>query len=441
MTPAVFLQRMDTGGQDTFGLAEPEFESPTLIGEAARDESAITSLTVKYDFGWSDLTSVTGYFWRDDNRLIDGTSVRQRLHRRLAARRVRLRRRRHFRAGRAGAIRNQRQSDPPGDCASPPSRPAGRRWAWIAGLYYSRTRTGLLDNEHIPGFNSTFESTYNDTPARRAGRRLPGRPRLLRLHRIREHRKGGVRPGHLQHHPGTQSDRRCALREGQRRTVVHQRGYFPAATPPFYSSATGSKTTPKGVISYDVSESTMVYASAAEGFRIGGINRPVPCPCAAAISPAWGSPRRRTPTSRTACGATNSAPRARAAEHALGLGVGVRHSLEQHPDRHHPAHLHLRHQGQHRQRREPRRRTGSDPASPGSHVTLTLGGNYTSAKITVPVTLLGVEKGDPCPRRSRLLHRYCRTWSVLRRSSIRASCRLGSAGRRCSPACCELEDE
>ena len=32
-------------------------------------------------------------------------------------------------------------------------------------------------------------------------------------------------------------------------------------------------------------------------------------------------------------------------------------------------------------------------------------------------------------------------WSVLRRSSIRASCRSGRAGRRCSPACCEREDE
>jgi len=30
-------------------------------------------------------------------------------------------------------------------------------------------------------------------------------------------------------------------------------------------------------------------------------------------------------------------------------------------------------------------------------VTLTVGGNYTSAKITVPVTLLGVEKGDRVP--------------------------------------------
>ena len=32
------------------------------------------------------------------------------------------------------------------------------------------------------------------------------------------------------------------------------------------------------------------------------------------------------------------------------------------------------------------------------------------------------------------MRRSCRTWSVLRRSSIRASCRSGRAGRRCSPA-------
>jgi len=39
------------------------------------------------------------------------------------------------------------------------------------------------------------------------------------------------------------------------------------------------------------------------------------------------------------------------------------------------------------------------------------------------------------------LRRYWRTWSALRRSSIRASCRSGRAGRRCSRGCCELKDE
>ena len=73
ITPSVFLQRVVTGGQDVFGLTLPRFESPTLVAETGRDEYAITSLTVNYDIGWSDLTSVSGYFWRTDDRLIDGT--------------------------------------------------------------------------------------------------------------------------------------------------------------------------------------------------------------------------------------------------------------------------------------------------------------------------------------------------------------------------------
>ena len=53
-------------------------------------------------------------------------------------------------------------------------------------------------------------------------------------------------------------------------------GYF-ASGAPYSGSATGYKTTPKGVISYEIGK-TMIYASAAEGFRDGGINRPVPIP-------------------------------------------------------------------------------------------------------------------------------------------------------------------
>ncbi|HVN42414.1 MAG TPA: TonB-dependent receptor plug domain-containing protein, partial [Steroidobacteraceae bacterium] len=73
VTPAAFLQRVTTGGQDLFGLALPQFQSPALVAETGRDEYAITSLTVKYDLGWADATSITGYFWRTDDRLIDGT--------------------------------------------------------------------------------------------------------------------------------------------------------------------------------------------------------------------------------------------------------------------------------------------------------------------------------------------------------------------------------
>jgi iron complex outermembrane receptor protein len=59
-------------------------------------------------------------------------------------------------------------------------------------------------------------------------------------------------------------------------------GYFSGGTPPFTGSAKGHALTPKAVIAYDVSESTMVYASAGEGFRDGGVNRPVPVPLCSA---------------------------------------------------------------------------------------------------------------------------------------------------------------
>ena len=173
ITPAAFLQRLSAGGQDLFGLALPEFESPTLIPETSRDEFAVTSLTIGYDFGWSTLTSVTGYFWRQDDRNIDGTvydseyigsSLQQEFGYGGAAISA-LAAPVEFNSG-----VNQLQQE-----IRLSSKPAGPddRWAWIAGLYYSKTRTSLLDNEHIPGFNTTFESVYDNTPLNVLGAAFP----------------------------------------------------------------------------------------------------------------------------------------------------------------------------------------------------------------------------------------------------------------------------
>ncbi|HVO47502.1 MAG TPA: TonB-dependent receptor plug domain-containing protein, partial [Steroidobacteraceae bacterium] len=163
VTPAVFLQRVSVGGQDLFSLDLPLYESPTLLAETARDEYAMTSLTLKYDFGWSDLTSVTGYFWRRNDRNIDGTfydseflgSYLQETY--------------GFGGDAIGALPAPVQFNTNVNQIHEELRLASKSgpddaWSWIGGLFYSRARTGLLDNEHIPGFNSTFEATYHDTP-------------------------------------------------------------------------------------------------------------------------------------------------------------------------------------------------------------------------------------------------------------------------------------
>ena len=173
ITPSVFLQRVTAGGQDLFGLSLPDFESPTLVAETSRDEFAITSLTVNYDFGWSDLPSVSGFFSRRDDRNIDGTvydsqylgsSLQQEFGYGGAA----------ISALAAPVQFNTgvNQFHQEVRLASKPQGPDDH-WAWIGGVYYSRTRTSLLDNEHIPGLTSTFESVYGDTPQNLLGASFP----------------------------------------------------------------------------------------------------------------------------------------------------------------------------------------------------------------------------------------------------------------------------
>ena len=141
--------------------------------ETSRDEFAITSLTVNYDFGWSDLTSVSGFFSRRDDRNIDGTvydsqylgsSLQQQFGYGGAA----------ISALAAPVQFNTgvNQFHQEVRLASKPQGPDDK-WAWIGGVYYSKTRTSLLDNEHIPGLTSTFESVYGDTPQNLLGAAFP----------------------------------------------------------------------------------------------------------------------------------------------------------------------------------------------------------------------------------------------------------------------------
>ena len=91
---------------------------------------------------------MTGYFWRTDDRLIDGTfydsayiggSLQQEFGYGGAAISAL--------AAPAQFDTNVNQFHEEVRLASKPAGPDDR-WSWIGGLYYSRTRTGLLDDEN-----------------------------------------------------------------------------------------------------------------------------------------------------------------------------------------------------------------------------------------------------------------------------------------------------
>jgi iron complex outermembrane recepter protein len=394
ITPAVFLQRVDAGGQDLFGLDLPQFESPTLIGETSRDESAISSLTINYDFGWSDLTSVTGSFWRHDNRNIDGTVYdSQYIGSSLQE---------EFGYGGAAIsalaapvefISGVNQIHQEVRLASKPSETL----TWIAGLYYSRTRTSLLDNEHIPGFNTTFESTYGDTPADILGAAFPDDLVYYALSEFVNTEKAVFGQATYTLLPGLKATVGARYEEASEDLSFTTAGYFGGGTPPFASSAKGHALTPKAVLAYDVSDTTMVYASAGEGFRDGGVNRPVPIPLCSADLAGLGLTQAPSDYKSDKLWSYELGVKSRALQNSLvmtGALYDIRWNNIQTDIILPTCTFDIK---DNIGSAESRGFEAQADARLNDHVSLSLGGNYTSAKITVPVTLLGVERGDRVP--------------------------------------------
>ena len=401
ITPAIFLQRVSTGGQDTFGLALPEFESPTLVPEKSRDQYAMSSLTVKYDFGRAELTSVSGYFWRTDDRNIDGTVydsgfiggqfglLSQFPNNTAGAAAI---------AALAAPVQfntNVNQVHEELRLASKPD--PDDHWSWIAGMYYARTRTGLLDNEHIPGFRSTFETYYGDTTENLLGDPFTNDLVYYAFSEFVNTQKAVFGQLTYMPAPGLKLTAGARYEAATENLAFTTSGYLAGGTPPSSGAAQGNATTPRFAISYEASADTMVYASAAEGFRDGGVNRPVPIPLCSADLAQLGLTQAPPAYNSDKLWSYELGAKTRALENSLVLSAAV---------------FDIRWNNIQTDIVLPtctfdiKDNIGS-AESKGvelelnerftEHLRMTFGGNYTSAKMTDPVTILGVQKGDHVP--------------------------------------------
>ena len=402
ITPALFLQRVSTGGQDLFGLGLPQFQSPTLVAEAGRDEYAIASLTVTYDFGWADLTSVSGYFWRSDDRLIDGTfydsayigaTLLQQVPSNTAGAAAI--------SGLAAPAQFDTNVNQVHEELRLASKPAGPddRWSWLGGLYYSRSRTGLLDNEHIPGFSATMQSYYGAGASDLLGATLPFADDLIYYAFSEFVNTQQAIFGQLSYKiaPALKLTAGARYQKSREELSFNSDGYFAGGTPPFAGNAAGSAVTPKVTVSYDLSPHTMVYASAAEGFRDGGVNRPVPLPLCSGDLAALGLTQAPSSYKSDKLWSYELGAKSRPLGDNLVLSGAVfdirwnniqtdiilptctfdiKDNIGSAESKGIELELHER---------------------LNEHLNVTLGGNYTSAKIVEPVTLLGVQKGDRVP--------------------------------------------
>ncbi|HEY0341542.1 MAG TPA: TonB-dependent receptor, partial [Steroidobacteraceae bacterium] len=355
-----------------------------------------SSLTIDYDLGWSDVTSVTGYFWRKDDRMIDGTFYDSVYLGDILQQQF------GYGGAAIGALAapskfdtNVNQIHQELRLSSKPAA-AGDRWSWIGGLYYARTRTALVDDEHIPGFNSTFESTYADTPQDVLGAAFPNDLIYYAATQFVSTQKAVFGQATYALTPAVKVTAGARYEKADESLSFNSAGFFSGGGP-FTGSAGGSKTTPKVAISYEISSEALLYASATEGFRDGGINRPVPIPLCSADLAGLG---------------LSGSPGSYSADHLWSYEIGGKSRALNDSLSLSGALFDIRWNNIQTDILLPtctfdvKVNIGSAESRGGEfelrqrvtdRFNVTLGGNYTSAKITAPVAELGVERGDHVP--------------------------------------------
>lgn len=287
ITAATFIQRTHIDDTGLVDLATPNYTTTKLVPEGGTDSMAVSSVKINYDFDWADLTSVSSYAWRHFPRTTDGTFFNSVFVGFFVDTPP------PFGLGLAGLDGNQdgfklanlpgpvynslntRQATEEIRLVSKPYDPnEGLPITWIVGLYYSDSKNLGTSAQYIPGFNRTFATTYGFDPATLFGP-IPNDLFYAFVNRLddREYAVFGELSYYLS--PALKVTAGMRYLYGRDSATNTSSGFF--ASTPFSSGNTkGYAATPKFSVTYDVDQDVTAYATVGKGFRLGGINAPVP---------------------------------------------------------------------------------------------------------------------------------------------------------------------
>jgi iron complex outermembrane receptor protein len=296
ITAAMLLQKAHLGDSPNISS---QFGFNTIqkqVDESGKDTMFVPSITVDDDLGFATLTSVSSYFWRQEARLRDGTAFN------------------------SGAVAQffldpaypqfQQQNDTilanvPSPVqfhdtwytvnqelrlTSPTQAESGLPFKWTVGLFYSDQANNHRDYQTVPGFSAAFQSIYgydiNTDPV--IGN---GDPNLWKGDQVyfvydRNDLRQYAAFGQLDY------DILPTLHAGVGARYVYARESFTenggaffelgnvGVTSPYSQVARFYSFTPKFSLTYDITQDSTVYASAAKGYRYGGATSPnnnIPC--------------------------------------------------------------------------------------------------------------------------------------------------------------------
>lgn len=251
------------------------YQQQKEVQEPYTNNVTISSLTVAKQWDWAQLTSISSYFQQQFNRIEDGT---------------------YYNSEYLGYIIDQ---DPPNGILNQgyqigllpgpvytwvktstatqefrlASTLSDSPLSWVGGVFFSDYRVHRQFNAYIDDFTQTFESIYGVAPQDApvfAGATFPNNS--VATDDTAEDEKQYAAFADVSYRILPTLKATAGLRYSYAPTIFNdfQGGYFSIGVPPVSTRAKFYATTPKFSLTYDVTPDATVYASASQGFRIGG---------------------------------------------------------------------------------------------------------------------------------------------------------------------------
>ncbi|MBV8633175.1 MAG: TonB-dependent receptor, partial [Burkholderiaceae bacterium] len=308
LTPSVFYQQVSTGDTSVTSLSLPSNlaimpmnlptnEAAKLTREPGTDTLVVPSLTLNYAMDAGDLTSVTSYYQRKFNRVQDGNLENSNYVSTLISGPPSL-------VSAVNALpspivlNNQvRQFAQEVRIASHPYDPKVSPITWLAGAYIADQHTTVTENDFMPGLTAAF-NTAGVSPSNGAvlnGAVPEGFPNDNVYFSARHyHDEQQSLFGELNYYVDPKLHATVGLRYIRATDSLDRTGDYlinlsPVTDATGYShtvsNASGNAFTPKFGLTWEVDPTDTLYATAAEGYRIGGSNFPIPASTCGVTNP------------------------------------------------------------------------------------------------------------------------------------------------------------
>lgn len=282
VTPAIFAQRFNSGDTSVFYPWIGLNEQNKLVAEPSTDTMYVPSLTIQADLAWSDFTSVSSFFSRQNTHTNDGTYFNSTFIQYLADTSPDLG---PCNCGAAFAnLGSPSYSHEQTHTITQEFRLASKLPAqsgvpltWVAGLFASDRKIKTDEYDYIPGLRQTFLDLYG-VPPQDTSFADPFTNDLAGWNRGREDQKQVAAFGELTYYitPLLKLTGGARTLHAQNSFVWDTGGYFAQGIAPHTTDGVSyNATTPKASLAYDVSPDASVYATAAKGYRIGGFIVPI----------------------------------------------------------------------------------------------------------------------------------------------------------------------